>query len=111
MGCDHWRYRRESGFCCPLDTANVAVAADEDGDAMRTLVAAMEPGLKYAFHEVTAVCRKAGIFMGLVGDSQTAMTTAYRSAFGKMLGRYASRLIGDGRFIVSGKGAWTTLLD
>lgn len=93
-----------AGFACPLATASVAAVADEDGDYMRLLAAAMQHGRKLTFQEVTQLCRVQEIFGGLVGDSEMLMTTAHRSAFGKVLGRYDNRLVGDSKFMITGKG-------
>jgi hypothetical protein len=93
-----------AGFACPLDTAPSAVVADEDGDNMRTLTAAMKPKKRYSPQDLAGVCRHQGVFTGLVGDSDLDMERAHRSAFGKMLARYDNRLVGNRRFVVEGKG-------
>ena len=93
-----------AGFACPLDTAAVAVVADEDGDAMRALTGEMKSGQRYTAQEAAALCRTLSIFMDLVGDSDDAMQPSHRSAFGKVLGRYADRLVGNARFVIEGKG-------
>ena len=93
-----------AGFACPLTTANVAILADEDGDAMRMLVEAMIPEQKYLFAQIAGICRDHGIFPSLVGNSEAAMETKHYSAMGWMLGRYDNRLVGERRFRIEGKG-------
>ena len=92
-----------AGFACPLDTAASAVIADEDGAAMRALTEAMDSERRYTAQEVATLCRNLGVFMHLVGSSETAMEPSRRSSFGKVLVRYANRLVGNVRFVVEGQ--------
>jgi hypothetical protein len=92
------------GFSCPFTTANVAVVADEDGQGMRLLVAGMMPGTDYTAGQIADLCRSLGTFEGLVGVVDAEVGRAQRSAFGKLLARYADRQVGDVRFIVTGSG-------
>jgi hypothetical protein len=93
-----------AGFACPLTTANVAIVADEDGDAMRVLVEAMIPAQKYIFAQITGICRDLGVFPSFVGDSEAAMETKHYSAMGWMLNRYDNRFVGERRFRIEGRG-------
>ena len=91
-----------AGFACPLDTADVAVAADEDGEAMRTLVEAMQPSKQYTFSEIVELCRTIDCFGGLVGDSE--LKNSSRVTLARLLGRYHRRLVKDRRFVFEGQG-------
>jgi len=93
-----------SGFACPLDTANIAVAADEDGDAMRRLVEMMQPGTRYTFSGIVELCQSNGCFDGLVGEAGSELTNASRVALSHLLGRYDHRLVRQCRFLIQGKG-------
>ena len=59
-----------AGWACPLDTADVVVAADEDSEAMRRLVEALKPGAPYTFAEIVESCRANECFDGLVGEAE-----------------------------------------
>ncbi len=89
-------------WACPLDTANVALAADEDGESMRMLVAAMQSGKEYTFPEIVELCRENEAFIGLLGEPE--ITKASRSTFGRLLGRYDHRLVEQRRFVIDGSG-------
>jgi hypothetical protein len=91
-----------AGWSCPLDTANVALAADEDGESMRILVAAMQPGRKYTFSETVELCRENEAFIGLSGEPE--ITKASRSTLGRLLSRYDHRLVKQRRFVIEGSG-------
>jgi hypothetical protein len=93
-----------SGFNCPFETANVAVVADEDGQAMRLLAAEMTVGADYTASQIVDICRHLGIFEELVGATDADMGRAQRSAFGKLLVRYKDRQVKDRRFIITGSG-------
>ena len=93
-----------AGFSCPFTTAEIAVVADEDGQGMRLLTAQMEPGKDYTAGEVAGLCRKLGIFEGLVGASESEIGRSQRSAFGHLLARYGDRQVKDVRFIITGAG-------
>jgi hypothetical protein len=93
-----------TGFACPLDTATSAVVADEDGDNMRSLVAAMTLGKKYSPSDIAELCRENEIFTSLVGIAGSEMQPSHRSTFGKMLARYEKRQVGSVRFMIEGKG-------
>jgi hypothetical protein len=67
-----------AGFACPLDTANVAVSADEDGEAMRRLVEVMQPSVPYTFAGIVELCQSNGCFDGLVGEVGAELTKASR---------------------------------
>lgn len=92
-----------AGYGCCLETASVAEIADEDGDAMRTLVKAMEPGKRYTFGELTSLCRKNGCFENLVGGPGDLMTKSNQVTLGRLLGRYDHRVVGTNHFIIEGK--------
>lgn len=93
-----------AGFACPFDTANVAVGADEDGEAMRRLVVAMQPGRRYTFAEVVQLCQSNECFDGLVGEGSAELRNASRVTLSRLLGRYENRLVKDCRFVIEGKG-------
>ena len=90
------------GFACPLNTADVAVAADEDGEAMRKLVEAMKPGASYTFAEIVELCRANECFDGLVGEAE--IDKSNRVALARLIGRYDQRRVKDCRFVIKGKG-------
>ena len=92
-----------AGFACPLDPSESSLAVDEDGEDMRELVQNMQPGFEFTFIQLATKCRDLGVFPLLTGDAN-GMTTAQRSAFGKLLGRYDARFVGDRRFRITGKG-------
>ena len=89
-------------WACPLDTANVALAADEDGESMRMLVATMQPGRGYTFPEIVELCRESEAFIGLLGEPE--ITKASRSTLGRLLSRYDRRLVKQRRFVIEGSG-------
>jgi len=93
-----------AGFTCPFETARASIVADEDGQNMRALVAAMTPATRYTYSELVDLCRKSDIFTGLIGSSDTDMDRAQRSAFGRLLTRYNDRTVGDFRFSIDGTG-------
>jgi hypothetical protein len=95
---------QSAGFECPLNTANVAVAADEDGEAMRRLVEVMQPGTPYMFAEIVELCQFNGCFDELVGKAGAELKNADRVTLARLLGRYDHRFIGDCRFVIDGKG-------
>jgi hypothetical protein len=102
-----------AGFGCPFAPAAVAAVADADGDSIHALADAMQPGRKYTFAEITALCRNVAAFTGLVGSSDFDMTNAHRSRLGIVLGSWNNRLVGSSTFIVDGRGHqkrfWTTM--
>jgi hypothetical protein len=93
-----------AGFGCALQTANVAIVADEDGQNMRLLTAQMAPGIPYTAGDLVNLCRTHSIFDSLVGSSDADIGRAQRSAFGKLLSRYDDRRVGDLRFHITGTG-------
>jgi hypothetical protein len=93
-----------AGFACALDTANVAIAADEEGEAMRRLVEAMEPGTLYTFAEIVELCRTNECLQEFVGKSGAEIERADRAAMGRLLGRYNNRLVKNCRFLIEGAG-------
>ena len=92
-----------AGFACPLDTANVAISADEDGEAMRRLVEVMQSDNEYTFAQVVDLCQANGCFDGIVGDARTEVANANRVKLSRLLGRYDHRLVRDCRFLIRGK--------
>jgi len=93
-----------AGFSCPFETARVAIVADEDGAAMRLLVAEMMPGAPYSSSDIVALCRTHSIFDGLVGSNDSEMDRAQRSSFGRLLARYDDRRVNDLKFCITGTG-------
>ena len=93
-----------AGFTCPFETATIAVAADEDGEAMRRLVNAMETTKSYTFAEVVEICQANGCFEGLVGGVGDEVKNTSRVILSKLLGRYDRRLVGQFRYVIDGKG-------
>ena len=92
-----------TGFACPMGTANVTVAADEDGEAMRRLVEAMQPDVRYTFVEIVELCRANECFDGLVGEPEADMKIANRVTLARLLARYDDRRVKDRRFVIEGK--------
>jgi hypothetical protein len=92
-----------AGYGCALETASVADIADEDGDAMRTLVGVMEPGKRYTFGEIVALCRENGCFESLVGGASDLMKKSDQITMGRLLGRYDHRTVGKCHFLIEGK--------
>jgi hypothetical protein len=93
-----------AGFACPLDTANVAVAADEDGEAMRRLVEVMQSGRPYTFAEIAQLCQSNGCWDGLVGEAGAELKNGGRVLLAHLLSRFADRLVKHCRFLIEGKG-------
>lgn len=93
-----------AGLGCPLATANVAITADEDGQSMRQLTAAMNPGIAYTSVELVELCRKVRAFDGLVGEKDADMGRAQRTAFGRLLARYDNRRVANSKFLINGTG-------
>lgn len=90
-----------SGLGCPLETAEVATVADNDGDDMRKLVMAMVGAEKlFTFAELVDLARKNGLFESIVGDEE--LDRRAKTLFGRLLGRYDRRLVADWRFVVQG---------
>ena len=94
---------QSAGYGCALETARVADIADEDGDAMRTLVGMMEPGKRYTFGEIVTLCRKNGCFESLVGGAGDLMKKSDQITMGRLLGRYDHRTVGKCHFLIEGK--------
>ncbi len=92
-----------NGYGCPLLPAEIAEVADEDGDAMRALVARMKCDCRYSPQQLADVCRAVGAFSNVVGTSEFDMKPAQRSTFGKIFARYNGRMVGDFRFLIEGK--------
>lgn len=95
---------QSAGFGCALETASVAIAADEEGADMRRLVEVMQPNVQYTFLEIVGLCQDNECFEELVGKPQAEMETASRVTLAKLLGRYDDRIVSDRRFIIEGKG-------
>ncbi|HEV2484118.1 MAG TPA: bifunctional DNA primase/polymerase [Terracidiphilus sp.] len=93
-----------AGFGCALATPETMFAPDEDGDNMRSLVAAMKSGRRYNAAELYALCRANQIFTNLVGLHENAMDKSQLSAMGRLLTRYHNRLVGASRFLIEGVG-------
>jgi hypothetical protein len=91
-----------AGWACPLDTAEVTIAADEDGEAMRTLVKVMQPYRQYEFSKIVELCRDTECFGELVGESE--IKNASRVRLSRLLGKYDRRLVNSFRFVIEGKG-------
>jgi hypothetical protein len=92
-----------AGFPCPLDTARVAISADEDGEAMRRLVEVMQPGAPHTFADIVRLCQSNKCFNGLVGDPGAKPNNASRVTLARLLGRYDHRLVESRRFLIEGK--------
>ena len=93
-----------AGYGCALDSANVAVAADEDGDAMRALLDLMTPRRPYTFSEIVVLCQANDCFADLVGEKGTVLEKSGRTTLARILRRYDHRLVKSYRFIIDGKG-------
>jgi hypothetical protein len=90
-----------AGYACPLDAADVAAVADEDGDDMRALVREMELKKEYDFRAIVDLCRRLECFIRLVGDEMQNKT---RVSLARILSQYDNRQVGDRVFVVKGKG-------
>jgi hypothetical protein len=93
-----------AGFACPFETARIAIVADEDGEGMRQLVAAMTPVTAHTSSQIVDLCRRFDIFPGLVGSTDDDMGRSQRTAFGRLIARYHDRRVGDLRFFITGTG-------
>ena len=103
-----------AGFGCPLETAQVALVADQDGDDIRTLVEAMaqaflEKGKEsYRFSELIDLAREQECFTGLVNDTpadptgRKTLTAKATAKLGGLFKRYDKRQVGKYRFIIEG---------
>lgn len=93
-----------AGYACPLATANIAATADQDGDDMRRLVAAMAKDQKsYSFAEVVEVAKREGCFESIIGDGNE-LQRADKVRLARLLARYETRLVGSWLFRAEGKG-------
>lgn len=95
-----------AGYGCPLETAQIEAAADQDGTDMRTLVRTIANGAKLKsvqFEEVVDMARDAGLFEWCIPPDGDLEPKA-KSSFGKLLKSYDRRLINGYRFTVEGKG-------
>lgn len=93
-----------AGFGCCLESPKVAVAVDPDADDMRGLVAAMgESAKRLTFSELVDLARLQGCFETIIG-TEGDLKHVERSRMAKLLARYDSRLVGDHRFVIEGKG-------
>ncbi len=94
-----------AGFACPLDTANVQAAADDDADDLRTLVVSMNGKVALSFADLVPLARSLGCFDNIIGsDIGDELKRADRTKLAMLLSRYNRRLVGNHRFIVEGKG-------
>jgi hypothetical protein len=93
-----------AGFGCPLATPKTMFAPDEDGDNMRSLMAAMKPERPYDATQLYVLCRANQIFTTLVGLHEGDMGKAQLSTMGRLLARYHNRLVGKSRFLIVGTG-------
>jgi hypothetical protein len=91
-----------AGFGCPLETAEVAVAADTDHDDMRRLVAAMDSERHYEFSQLVELARQQDCFEGILGGEE--LDRRDKARLGKLFQRYHRRQVGDKRFWFDGKG-------
>jgi hypothetical protein len=93
-----------AGWECPLNTAQIAAAADPDGDDMRALVKAMaEAGNSFTFGEVVEKARTLELFDNLIGGDGE-LDHRDKARFARLLGRYDRRQVSDWRFCINGKG-------
>ena len=93
-----------AGFACPLDTANVAAAADADADDVRLLVAGMDGNTALNFPELVALARSLGCFEAIIGTDETELDRKAKAILARLLTRYDRRLVGHHRFVIEGKG-------
>jgi hypothetical protein len=93
-----------AGFGCPLDTANVGVAVDEEGEAMRRLVEVMQLCRRYTFAEIVGLCQSNACFEGVVGEAGAELKNASRVSLARLLSRFEDRLVRNRRFVIEGKG-------
>lgn len=93
-----------AGYACPFQTPHVSQALDEDGDAVRSLAHAMQPGKRYTSREIAELCRSIEALPAIVSISEEEMDRSQRSAFGKVLARFNNRMLGDRTFFIDGSG-------
>jgi hypothetical protein len=93
-----------AGYGCPLESAEIASAADTDGADMGELMKLLGDGEPRDFGVLVAVAREHGLFERVVG-SEGELKPSDKSLFGKLLKRYDRRIFnGKKRFVVEGKG-------
>ena len=95
-----------AGYPSPLDTPNIAGAADVDGDDMRSLVTALteEGPLKaVCFDDLISLCKERGLFESAI-DMLDGKAKSAKSVLSSTFRRYAGRIIGECRFELLGKG-------
>ncbi len=94
-----------AGFACPLSTANVTAAADQDGDDMRQLVKAMAANCEpIPFADLVTLARGLGCFEAIIGADEIELDRKAKAMLARLLVRYDRRLVGDHRFVIEGKG-------
>lgn len=89
-----------AGFGCPFAPAPAAAVADEDGDSMRSLVAAMTLGTEYKASDLIRLCCQLEVFAGLVS---MVMERTHKAKFGFILKGWDNRQCGDRKLIITGK--------
>jgi hypothetical protein len=92
-----------AGYGCALETANVAIAADQDGKDMRLLVVAMVARDEWTFKEVVELARKSEVFSNVLGDA-VELDRKARRIFSDILKKYNGRLVLNWRFTIEGDG-------
>ena len=92
-----------AGYGCALETANVAIAADQDGKDMRILVVAMVARDEWTFKEVVELARKSEVFSNVLGDA-VELDRKARRIFSDILKKYNGRLVLNWRFTIEGDG-------
>ena len=95
-----------AGYPSPLDTPNIAGAADVDGDDMRSLVTALteEGPLKaVCFDDLISLCKERGLFEAAI-DMMDGKAKSAKSVLSSTFRRYDGRIIGKCRFELIGKG-------
>jgi hypothetical protein len=95
-----------AGYSCPLESPSLTIAADLDGDEMRSLVLLMAArNESLTFGEVVRLAQENVLFESMVGGAEDGdLNRKQRTSFGRLLSRYERRLIGDYRFLVTGSG-------
>lgn len=95
-----------AGYGCPVEPAKVAAGGDTDLSDMKELVSKLMgegPLHTREFSDIVETAREGGLFERIIGAEGT-LDNKQRTAFGKLLGRYDGRLVGECRFSVMGKG-------
>lgn len=111
-----------AGFACPLDTPQISMPLDREGEDMRRLVMEMPISQRCTFQHLVDMMRANGCFENIVGiaaegeaefgdearpfgaNDRPKLGPSAVSRLGRLLSRYNGRQVGDRRFQVLGQG-------